>query len=75
MPFICWYCFFYLLCLTYFTEGAGSNLSILKEAKKNYLGRFIFPGGGDLFAYSYAKKCTNTSAATFNITTITISLK
>ena len=44
-PFICWYCFFYLLCLTYFTEGAGSNLSILKEAKKNYMGRFIFSMG------------------------------
>ena len=26
--------------------GAGSNLSILKEAKKNYMGRLIFPGGG-----------------------------
>ena len=25
---------------------AGSNLSILKEVKKNYMGRFIFPGGG-----------------------------
>ena len=46
-PFICWYCFFYLLCLTYFTEGggAGSNLSILKVAKKNYMGRFIFSRG------------------------------
>ena len=48
MPIHCWYCFFYLLCLTYFTEGgggAGSNLSILKEAKKNYMGRFIFSRG------------------------------
>ena len=52
-PFICWYCFFYLSCLTYFTEGAGSNLSILKEAKKNYMGRFIFPGVGNPFAYSF----------------------
>ena len=26
--------------------GAGSNLSILKEAKKNYMGRFIFSRGG-----------------------------
>ena len=35
---------------------AGSNLSILKEAKKNYMGQFIFSrGGGGLFAYSYAK--------------------
>ena len=36
----------------------GSNLSILKEAKKNYMGRFIFSrggggGGGGLFAYSF----------------------
>ena len=38
---------------------AGSNLSILKEAKKNYMGQFIFSrGGGGLFAYSYAKKYT-----------------
>ena len=40
---------------------AGSNLSILKEAKKNYMGQFIFSrggGGGGLFAYSYAKKNT-----------------
>ena len=36
---------------------ADSNLSILKEAKKNYMGQFIFSrGGGGLFAYSYAKK-------------------
>ena len=33
--------------------GAGSNLSILKEAKKNYMGRLIFPGGRGPFAYSY----------------------
>ena len=70
--FICRYCFFYLLCLTYFTEGGGgggggggvradSNLSILNEAKKNYMGQFIFSRGVGvylliLFAYSYAKK-------------------
>ena len=33
--------------------GVGSNLSILKEAKKNYMGRLIFPGGRGPFAYSY----------------------
>ena len=33
--------------------GAGSNLSILKEAKKNYMRRLIFPGGRGPFAYSY----------------------
>ena len=36
---------------------AGSNLSILKEAKKNYMGQFIFSKGGGggwgLFAYSF----------------------
>ena len=34
--------------------GAGSNLSILKEAKKNFIwaGSF-FPGGRGPFAYSY----------------------
>ena len=54
---------------------AGSNLSILKEAKKNYMGQFIFfPGGGGLFAYSYAKKIHNTLVATFNIMAIIISL-
>ena len=47
---------------------AGSNLSILKEAKKNHMGQFIFSrGGGGLFAYSYAKKIHNTLVATFNI--------
>ena len=58
-----------------FYRGRGSNLSILKEAKKNYMGRFIFPWVGDPFAYSYAKKCKITSAATFNIMAITISVK
>ena len=36
--------------------GAGSNLSILKEAKKKYMqymGWLIFPGGRGPFAYSY----------------------
>ena len=33
--------------------GAGSNLTILNEAKKNYMGRFIFLGGRGQFAYSY----------------------
>ena len=67
--------------LFYRGGGAGSILSILKEAKKNYMGRFIFTGGGGggggLFAYSYAKKkkkIHNTSVATFNILAITISL-
>ena len=57
---------------------AGSNLSILKEAKKNYMGQFIFSrGGGGLFAYSYAKKkkIHNTLVATFNIMAIIISFK
>ena len=41
--------FFYLICLTSFTEvGAGSNLSVSKEAKTNYMGRFIFSRGGVL---------------------------
>ena len=33
--------------------GAGSNFSILKEAKKKYMGRLIFLGGRGPFAYSY----------------------
>ena len=33
--------------------GAWSNLSILKEAKKNYMGQLIFPGGRGPFAYFY----------------------
>ena len=55
----------------------GSNLFILKEAKKNYMGQFIFSrGGGDLFAYSSAKKkIHNTLVATFNIMAIIISFK
>ena len=39
--------------------GAGSNLSILKEAKKNYMGRLIFPGGRGPFAYSYENSRLN----------------
>ena len=63
-----------------FYRGGGgqaySNLSILEEAKKNYMGRFIFSRrGGSLFAYSYSKKIHNTSVATFNFKAITISLK
>ena len=29
----------------FYREGAGFNLSLLKEAKKNYMGRFIFSRG------------------------------
>ena len=65
--FICRYCFFYLLCLTYFTEDyvqlivqrgvrAGSNLSILKEAKKNYMGQFIFSRGVGVYLLIPKKK-------------------
>ena len=44
--------------------GAGSNVSVLKEAKTNYMGRFIFSRGGCgsiclflllFFAYSYVQ--------------------
>ena len=28
-------------------------VTLLKEAKKNYMGRLIFPGGRGPFAYSY----------------------
>ena len=56
-PFICWYCFFYLLCLTYFTEGWGRVKFVdFKRSLENYIGWFIFPGSGGPFAYSYAKK-------------------
>ena len=33
--------------------GAGSNLSILKEAKKIIWAGLFFPGGRGPFAYSY----------------------
>ena len=67
--------------------GAGSNLSVSKEAKTNYMGRFIFSRGGGVggpFAYSfflffayfyYVQKMNNTSAATFNIKAIIILIK
>ena len=36
---------------------ADSNLSILKEAKKNYMGQFIFPGGwGSICLFLCQKK-------------------
>ena len=54
---------------------AGSNLSILKEAKKNYMGRFIFVQGvGVYLLIPMPIKIHNTSVATFNILAITISL-
>ena len=37
---------------------AGSNLSILKEAKKNYMGRFIFSRGGVYLLIPMPKKYT-----------------
>ena len=47
---------------------AGSNLSILKEAKKNYMGQFIFSRGmGVYFLIPMPKKILNTLVATFNI--------
>ena len=75
--FICRYCFFYLLCLTYFTEGGGAGGSILKEAKKNYMGQFIFTSGVGvcLLIPMPKKKIHNTLVATFNIMAIIISFK
>ena len=61
--------------LFYRGGGAVSNLSILKEAKKNYMGRFIFSRGRGSICLFLCQKCTITSAATFNIMVITISLK
>ena len=68
--------------------GAGSNLSVSKEAKTNYMGRFIFSRGGVvlgdhlLIPFFYfllisimSKKMHNTSAATFKIKAIIISVK
>ena len=47
---------------------AGSNLSILKEAKKNYMGQFIFSRGvGVYLLIPMPKKIHNTLVATFNI--------
>ena len=38
---------------------AGSNLSILKEAKRNYMDRFIFSrGGGSICLFLCQKKYT-----------------
>ena len=55
---------------------ADSNLSILKEAKKNYMGQFIFPGGwGSICLFLCQKKIHNTLVATFNIMAIIISFK
>ena len=49
---------------------AGSNLSILKEAKKNYMGQFIFSRGVGVYLLipMPKKKIHNTLVATFNIT-------
>ena len=47
---------------------AGSNLSILKEAKINYMGQFIFSRGvGVYLLIPMPKKIHNTLVATFNI--------
>ena len=55
---------------------ADSNLSILKEAKKNYMGQFIFSRGeGVYLLISMPKKIHNTLVATFNIMAIIISDK
>ena len=54
---------------------AGSNLSILKEAKKN-MGQFIFSRGGgwESICLFLCQKIHNTSVGKFNIILITISL-
>ena len=55
---------------------ADSNLSILKEAKKNYMGQFIFSRGvGVYLLIPMQKKIHNTLVATFNIMAIIISFK
>ena len=54
---------------------AGSNLSILKEAKKNYMGQFIFLGGWGSICLFLCQKKHNTLVATFNIMAIIISFK
>ena len=55
---------------------AGSNLYILKEAKKNYMGQFIFPRGvGVYLLIPMPKKYIKTLVATFNIMAIIISFK
>ena len=56
--------------------AGGSNLSILKEAKKNYMGQFIFSRGvGVYLLIPMSKKIHNTLVATFNIMAIIISFK
>ena len=53
----------------------GSNLSILKEAKKNYMGQFIFSRGvGVYLLFPMPKKIHNTLVATFNIMELLYSL-
>ena len=55
---------------------AGSNLFILKEAKKNYMASSFFPGGwGSICLFQCQKKIHNTLVATFNIMAIIISFK
>ena len=54
---------------------ADSNLSILKEAKKNYMGRFIFPWGRESICLFLCQTIHNTEVATFNGKAITISIK
>ena len=55
---------------------AGSNLSILKEAKKNYMGQFIFSREvGVYLLIPMPKKIHNTLVATFNVMAIIISFK
>ena len=55
---------------------ADSHLSILKEAKKNYMGQFIFSRGvGVYLLIPMPKKIHNTLVATFNIMAIIISFK
>ena len=47
---------------------AGSNLSILNEAKKNYMGQFIFSRGvGVYLLIPMPKEIHNTLVVTFNI--------
>ena len=47
---------------------AGSNLSILKEAKKNHMGQFIFSRGvGVYLLIPMPNEIHNTLVATFNI--------
>ena len=55
---------------------AGSNLYILKEAKDNDMGQFIFSRGvGVYLLIPMPIKIHNTLVATFNIMAIIISFK